>query len=111
MFRQDDREEGHQRRGAAGPGVLRPGLKGKLKPTKARSWPGSARCPTVLRAIKTGESPLAAEADRAASKPLGGARRGQGDLQARRGAQRGIQHLHQGRGGRRRTEPDLMDGD
>jgi succinate dehydrogenase / fumarate reductase, iron-sulfur subunit len=61
-----------------------PGAKGKLKPTKGAIKGLVESLPTVLRAIKTGKA-------RSLSKLI------PGDLQARRGASRGIQPLHQRR--------------
>ena len=80
-----------------------PGVKGKLKPSKRAIKGLLASIPTAIRGAQDRQDALAAEADPGhppeASRRRPG--RGQGDLQARRGAPRGIQHLHQGRGGRR----------
>ena len=83
-----------------------PGVKGKLKPSKAAIKELLGSIPTVLRAIKTGKgrslSKLVPGHPPEAARQRPG--RGQSDLQARRGTPRGIQHLHQGRGrGLRRT--------
>ena len=77
-----------------------PGVKGKLKPSKKAIKEMIGSLPTALRGDQDRQDALAAEADPRhppeASRRRPG--RGQGDLQARRGAPRGIQHLHQGRG-------------
>ena len=79
-----------------------PGVKGKLKPSKRAIKGLIESLPTVLRGDQDRQGALAAEGDPRhppeASRRRPG--RGQGDLQARRGAPRGIQPLHQGRGGR-----------
>ena len=88
-----------------------PGVKGKLKPSKAAIKGLITSLPDRAAGDQDRQGALAAEAD--PRRPPEAARRrpgrGQGDLQARRGAPRGIQHLHQGRGGRRaraRREPE-----
>ena len=79
-----------------------PGVKGKLKPSKRAIKEMLGSLPTAIRGDQDRQDALAAEAD--PRRPPQAARRrpgrGQGDLRARRGAQRGIQHVHQGRGGR-----------
>ena len=80
-----------------------PGVKGKLKPSKAGDQGTDQLAADGTARDQDRQGALAAEAD--PRRPPQAARRrpgrGQGDLQARRGAPRGIQHLHQGRGGRR----------
>ena len=111
-LRQDHREEGHPRRGAAGPGVLRARRQRQAETEQGRDQgTGRARCRPCCAAIKTGKARSLLEADprhppEAARRRPG---RGQGDLQARRGAPRGIQHLHQGRGRGRRTRARRAD--
>ena len=82
-----------------------PGVKGKLKPTKAAIKGLVELIADGAAGDQDRQGPLAAEADPRhppeASRRRPG--RGQGDLPARRGAPRGIQHLHHGRGGRTRA--------
>ena len=79
-----------------------PGVKGKLKPSKRAIKEMLGSLPTAIRGDQDRQDALAAEAD--PRRPPQASRRcpgrGQGDLRARRGAQRGIQPVHQGRRGR-----------
>ena len=84
-----------------------PGHQGQAETdASGRSRDCSSSIPTAIRGDQDRQDALAAEADprRPPQAPRRRPGRGQGDLRARRGAQRGIQPVHQGRGGR--AEPD-----
>ena len=80
-----------------------PGVKGKLMPTGGAIKGMIGSIPTAIRGYPDRQDALAPEADpRGPSEAAGGRPgRGEGDLLPRRGAPRGVQHLHQGRGGDR----------
>ena len=80
-----------------------PGVKGKLMPTRGAIKGMIGSIPTAIRGIRDRQDALAAEADPRGPPEAAGGRpgRGEGDLRPRRGAPRGVQPLHQGRGGGR----------
>ena len=84
-----------------------PGVKGKLKPTQSGDQGPAQLAADRAAGDQDRQGALAAEADpgRPPEAPRRRPGRGQGDLRARRGAPRGIQHLHHGRGGRRARSP------
>ena len=88
-----------------------PGIKGKLKPSKKAIKELLGSIPTVLRAIRTGKARSLPKLIPGVHPKLPGGAQDEvkAIYSARRGAPRGIQHLHQGRGATSSPSPTRLE--
>ena len=92
---EDHREEGHARRVAAAPGVLRAGRQGQAEAARARSRAWSARSRPRCAASAPARCARSEADPRASTRSSPATRRTrEAHLRARRGAPRGAQPLH-----------------